>query len=263
MGEHRPLIAALLSVACALSACTSVQAEKSDKQPGRSPASDAPPLVYFSQNWCPSETDLALLSKHLILTMNGCCIAQGIPRRPDGVVAGALHPWLDHLAPQQPWSTICAGTPYEDVIKEKIEARRAAAEAAAEDKYRSAREAETSRLVTRERDMPKTLRGLNTREFCIGFGIVTRGNSIDSDPLLPSMPALMLAEAQRRHLRLDMPRVRAQTINIGATLCQMYASMGRPDRENRSVGSWGVHIQHGFEGLFVYTQNGTVTSFQD
>lgn len=56
----------------------------------------------------------------------------------------------------------------------------------------------------------------------------------------------------------------------GMSQCAMYASWGNPDRENRSVGSWGTSVQHIYNaGLryipatYVYTRNGVVTSWQD
>ena len=59
-------------------------------------------------------------------------------------------------------------------------------------------------------------------------------------------------------------------ISRGMSQCAMYVSWGTPHRENRSVGDWGVHIQHVYgEGgkyrsvSYVYTENGKVSSWQD
>lgn len=61
-----------------------------------------------------------------------------------------------------------------------------------------------------------------------------------------------------------------KTIRIGMSRCAMYASWGKPDRENRSVGSFGEHIQHVYNSgyryirpKYVYTRNGKVSSWQD
>jgi hypothetical protein len=61
-----------------------------------------------------------------------------------------------------------------------------------------------------------------------------------------------------------------KTIRIGMSRCAMYASWGKPDRENRSVGSYGEHIQHVYNSgyryirpKYVYTRNGIVSSWQD
>lgn len=51
------------------------------------------PDVYFSPGWCPRPEEIAELSKHLTLTMNGCCIQKGAPISPMGIPAGALSQW--------------------------------------------------------------------------------------------------------------------------------------------------------------------------
>lgn len=63
---------------------------------------------------------------------------------------------------------------------------------------------------------------------------------------------------------------RSKKIRQGMSQCALYASWGKPDRENRSVGSWGVHIQHVYNAgyryiqpSYVYTENGKVRSWQD
>ena len=42
-------------------------------------------------------------------------------------------------------------------------------------------------------------------------------------------------------------------------------SLGRPQENNRTVGSWGVHEQWVYRNgdLFVYFENGILTSWQD
>ncbi|WP_123897448.1 hypothetical protein [Aureibaculum marinum] len=40
-------------------------------------------------------------------------------------------------------------------------------------------------------------------------------------------------------------------------------SLGEPNDINKSVGSWGVHEQWVYEGLYLYFENGIVTSYQN
>jgi hypothetical protein len=40
-------------------------------------------------------------------------------------------------------------------------------------------------------------------------------------------------------------------------------SLGYPDKKNRSVGSWGVHEQWIFNGLYLYFENGKLNSYQE
>jgi len=51
---------------------------------------------------------------------------------------------------------------------------------------------------------------------------------------------------------------------IGMTSEIARASLGSPDKNNKSVGSWGVHEQWVYEnkGLYLYFENGILTSYQ-
>jgi hypothetical protein len=57
--------------------------------------------------------------------------------------------------------------------------------------------------------------------------------------------------------------IASRKVALGMSEDAMLCSLGSPERANRSVGSWGVHIQYVYEGLTVYTENGKVTSWQD
>lgn len=70
----------------------------------------------------------------------------------------------------------------------------------------------------------------------------------------------------------DLELAREGSIQVGMTLAGLYAAWGFPKRANRSVGRFGVHIQHVYEWgyypdnhrtAYVYTENGILTSWQD
>ena len=52
---------------------------------------------------------------------------------------------------------------------------------------------------------------------------------------------------------------------VGMTKDMLIESIGRPNDINRTVGSWGVHEQWVYDiyDLYIYFENGKVTSFQD
>lgn len=79
-------------------------------------------------------------------------------------------------------------------------------------------------------------------------------------------------ELERRNIlsASEWQTVNSKQIQRGMSLCALYASWGRPSRENNSTGSWGTHTQHVYNaGLrhvrptYVYTQNGVVKSWQN
>ncbi|MEM7167648.1 MAG: hypothetical protein AAF581_19500 [Planctomycetota bacterium] len=52
-------------------------------------------------------------------------------------------------------------------------------------------------------------------------------------------------------------------VRLGMIADEVRASVGKPNRINRSVGSWGVHEQWVYDGGNIYLENGVVASFQD
>lgn len=57
--------------------------------------------------------------------------------------------------------------------------------------------------------------------------------------------------------------IRTGYVWIGATAEQVRATLGKPRRISRDVGSWGVHEQWVFRGLYVYFEDGIVTSLSN
>lgn len=113
---------------------------------------------------------------------------------------------------------------------------------------------------------PEYLAASNDRDVCERYGAFSR------NPMFNELTGQYKAEMERRSLLSEHEKqlVFKKQIQRGMGLCALYASWGKPDRENRSVGSWGVHIQHVYNaGLryirptYVYTENGRVTSWQD
>lgn|GEM_PF-2326672 len=51
-------------------------------------------------------------------------------------------------------------------------------------------------------------------------------------------------------------------VQIGMSVDAMYASWGPPRKENVSVTRGGRHVQHVYARAYVYSENGTVTSWQ-
>ncbi len=52
-------------------------------------------------------------------------------------------------------------------------------------------------------------------------------------------------------------------VHIGMTAEQVVASIGRPERVNRTVTAYGSHEQWVYGWSYIYFRNGVVTSWQD
>lgn len=113
---------------------------------------------------------------------------------------------------------------------------------------------------------PEFMSSSPDRDVCERYGIFSRNTTFSE------LTRQYQSELERRNLLSQNEKDLAakKQIQRGMSLCGLYASWGKPDRENRSVGSWGTHIQHIYHaGLryvrptYVYTENGRVTAWQD
>jgi hypothetical protein len=115
---------------------------------------------------------------------------------------------------------------------------------------------------TRLREIQKT----SLTDLCVAYGFAVRGESIEyMYPFQAGETEEIFKEVTRRKLPLTQKLAKEQKIQIGMTSCQMYGSYGRPKTENRSVGSWGVKIQHVYSEVdtYIYTTNGRISSWQN
>lgn len=111
--------------------------------------------------------------------------------------------------------------------------------------------------------LPLTLKQVERNEFCDLYGKHVRKSDLDLDNN-PRVIRALVNELNRRKIKLNIELIKKESIKIGISTCQLYASWGMPDQENRSVGGWGVHIQHVYGSkYYVYTKNNVVTSWQD
>ena len=82
-----------------------------------------------------------------------------------------------------------------------------------------------------------------------------------------------LSEQQKRRKQfiLDNPRIKKKykaaiqsgSFMLGMTDDMVVASIGYPNDINRTVGSWGVHEQWVYYSMYLYFENGKLTSWQD
>lgn len=219
--------------------------------------SPMPQTIYFFDNWCPREEELAELSKHLEISMNGCCIrvAQVLPEtfsHPQ-----VLAPWSHRIMQKGFPGSRCDGTilSIEEEKAREIEAAEMAKKDAEQYRIDEAR---------RRTEAPAILKAMSKEEFCVAYGKALRKGEIYEIGALPDTMKLVKQESNRRKLRFNDLLVRKEQIKVGISECQLYASWGLPRDQNQSVGRWGAHVQHVYGyGAYVYSENGLVTSWQN
>ena len=113
-------------------------------------------------------------------------------------------------------------------------------------------------------DFPKIGMKIYDKQYlCINYGKVLRG---EKEPYFISAKddlQLLRKELKRRKLKVDDQLIKKQEIKLRNSVCSLYASHGKPYRESKSVGTWGVHIQHIYYGdSYIYSENGKITSWQ-
>ncbi|PCJ57918.1 MAG: hypothetical protein COA65_08645 [Rhodospirillaceae bacterium] len=63
--------------------------------------------------------------------------------------------------------------------------------------------------------------------------------------------------------KIDGNKILKHEYWLGMTSAMASNSLGYPKDINKSVGSWGIHEQWVYNDLYLYFENGTLTSYQD
>lgn len=213
-------------------------------------ASSLPDEIWFSTEWCPRQEELDELSKYLTLTMNDCCIRMGIPNTRYSKNPKVLDRWAHRI-----WTGVnpTAACIQKHFSPDEEDALRRA--------YWQERESVRQNQDRMKKDAGVAMRNLSTEDFCVAYGKALRGDQEYGT----NVDDVARSEARRRKMTFDNKVVRNEQVRIGMSVCQMLASWGWPQDQNRSVGSWGTHVQHvyGQGGPYIYTENGRITSWQD
>lgn len=96
--------------------------------------------------------------------------------------------------------------------------------------------------------------------LCLALGKAMRGRDAEFQR------AMIQRAADERIAVLKFEQqsdIRTRQIRIGITPCLALASWGRPERVNRSVGSFGVHEQWVYPSAYLYFEDQVLTSWQD
>lgn len=112
-------------------------------------------------------------------------------------------------------------------------------------------------------ELPQTLKNYTINDLCL-----LHGNHMPElnvfDQADPRARKSILDEMKRRGVKLSSTKdfERKGKVFLGMSRCDLYISMGDPIKENVDIGKWGVHVQHIYNGMNVYSENETVTSLQ-
>lgn len=110
---------------------------------------------------------------------------------------------------------------------------------------------------------PATLSQLSDTFLCLRYWS-NRGDENHSDAI--SYDKNLTAELIKRGFTSEQLKdARKGYISIGDSKCMIYAAMGLPSDENRTVTKYTVKIQHVYRknGVYIYSTNGVITSWQD
>lgn len=204
-------------------------------------------IWFFHQSWCPTNIELDRLSKLVSLTMKGCCILYARPLSRDAFQESSLDPWRGKLQ-TAPGVEMCTGS-QENQAAEDLERIRPMLEQERSAKIKLEDAQATEKIAS--------IKNLDREKFCAFYGESIRDNRQD-------VLRAFRAEAAKRKIKLVEKAAASESVSLGIGVCQLYAAWGLPISANRSVGSWGIDVQHVYgNGTYVYTRNGIVTSWQD
>lgn len=108
-----------------------------------------------------------------------------------------------------------------------------------------------------------SLSKLNEKDLCLHFWTLKHESyDIDKSPFIKKVED----ELKRRGFKSNqITNARDGDISIGSPTCVMYAALGPPSDENRTVTIQSIRIQHVYRSrrLYIYSVNGSITSWQD
>ena len=156
---------------------------------------------------------------------------------------------------------------YDYLAVEKAEKEKAAKELAEQnrlyekqqraeaDKIKKAKAKRAARLAEQERIsmLPENMAKLQDFEICIKAGKENR----------PDKKSAWIEELVRRKIKFNPDAIKNHTIHLDDTECDIFAAYGPPKRYNRRVNKYGTNVQFVYDGLYIYTENGIVTSWSD
>lgn len=97
-------------------------------------------------------------------------------------------------------------------------------------------------------------------KFCLALGKALRGKD---EEFIRAM-IKRSADLDLGVLHIDQQNtIKNRQVTLGMTPCMALASWGRPERVNRSVGSYGTHEQWVYPANYIYFEDGILTSYQD
>ena len=120
----------------------------------------------------------------------------------------------------------------------------------AKDAAESKKQRDAEAKVARDK-LVRSIPSMSVPQLC---GVIRKGK----------VPEAVEALARRRAFASDdIGLLSRGAIALGMSEDAMMCLLGSPEDSNRNVGSWGVHTQHVYDDMNVYTENGKVTSWQD
>lgn len=132
------------------------------------------------------------------------------------------------------------------------------------DAYLVRKEEEARATALLKVNSPEILKQMTKYDFCRAYGQYLRGEVIAEIGSPENIKGVVSKEVIKRKLKLNTSLIKSQKLNLNMSECELYASLGFPRKQNVSTGAWGEHIQHIYvdNEMFVYTENGRVTSWQ-
>ncbi len=223
-----------------------------------------PEWIFFAQDWCPSEAVLAQIRPHYVITMARCCVYKVSAKdRNSAEAAAAIAPFANRIVPTPDLNQCEHDSP------ELAAERRQAADAAAAAERQEAATAEADRkaaAAVERKNIRQSLAALDLPALCVAYGRALRDE--EWFEVAPAMKGEVLpfakADIQRRGFLANPTRAARGIVKIGDDVCHLYAAVGEPLYENRTVTKHGAHVQHVYgSSSYFYSDNGRITAWQD
>ncbi len=139
------------------------------------------------------------------------------------------------------------GYDYKAAEKSELEAKRK------QQKINKARFLARQAEKERKELLPENMARLKEHEVCIKAGKNSKSHKL----------SYWITELKRRNTLFDEQSIKNRQVKIHGYECDIFAAYGKPIRYNRRVSTYGTSVQFVYNKMYIYTDNGIITSWSD
>lgn len=141
---------------------------------------------------------------------------------------------------------------YDPIAAAKVEELKLQAE---KQKVKSQQRNEKAKKTNAEKAklLPANMAKQSDEQVCINAGAEWRNKKTE----------LWRDEIDRRNIKYSINALKNKELQIGGYECDIFLAYGLPIKANRHVNQYGTRVQFVYNRIYIYTENGLISSWSD